>query len=310
MKILITGASGFLGTYLREHLQSLDPRNEVRTICRNPIPKNERLHSVLNLNDEEKLVEYLEAHQPQQIYHLAGVARISNAISAADYFQNNTQNTVTLLRALMKTGRPVRLFFSSSVHVYGNQSETVSEASSVHPLSPYAFTKYLAEKAIKAHVEENPNLTAVVGRIYSCFGPGQAEGFVAADLCRKILDLPAEQGSVLKVGPLKSYRRFLDVRDIVSIFPKLLEATHPSRFEIFNLASPHEFQIETILQILIRLSKKQPTIESTDNQENQFQGLKVSTEKLHQFIPHDFFRPVEETLKDMLVAASHRNLDA
>ena len=300
MKILITGASGFLGRYLIEHLRTKDPENAVFTVCRNPLTQDGASHTVMDLNDEKELDALVNRIRPNQIYHLAGIARIHESISVPDYFNNNTKSTIHLLRALKQLTQPVSLFFSSSVHVYGNQTETITEESPLHPLSAYAFTKYLAEEAIRSHVAENPNLSAVVGRLYSCFGPKQPEGFVAADLCKKILELSNSPDAILKVGPLKSYRRFLDVRDTVSVFLKLLEAKQKNRFEIFNLASPHELQIGEMLTILLQLSNKNPKIESTETVINQFKGLQINTDKLHRFISPSHFRPVKETLGDMM----------
>ena len=299
MNVLVTGASGFLGRYLVAHLKKKYPQATLFTVCKNPLTVEGGQHAVLDLNDETALRKLLQSVRPDQIYHLAGIARISENFTLPDYFNNNTKNTITLLNILKEIPRKVSLFFSSSVHVYGNQTTLVDESSPVHPQSPYAFTKYLAERAIESHVAENPNLTAIVGRIYSCIGPGQPEGFVASDLCQKIHRLENKPNTVLKVGPLKSYRRFLDVRDTVQVLPVLLESKHSNRFEIFNLASPHEMLIEEMLKILISISKKNPKIESSDMSDNAFKGLQIKADKLYELFPPSQFRPVKETLKDM-----------
>jgi nucleoside-diphosphate-sugar epimerase len=170
------------------------------------------------------------------------------------------------------------------------------------PGSPYAFTKYLAEEAIRAKTMSIPNLRAIVGRLYTCFGPGQPPGFATSDFCHKVAALSSHSGAILKVGPLSSYRRFLDVRDMVKLLPRIMSADLPSRYEVFNIASPassHEMSLQEVLETLLRIAGKNPKIESSTDSMNTFTGLKLNIEKLKNTLPAFTFRSVEETLRDM-----------
>ena len=134
---------------------------------------------------------------------------------------------------------PVRFLFASSMHVYGNQTNEVNENTGPEPLSYYAFTKYLSEELIRKAAQENAHTQFAIARLYSCFGPAQGEGYVAADLVKKILALKGGTDNLLKTGPLKTFRRFVDVRDAVQCLHTLMNWKHPSNFEIYNLVSPH-----------------------------------------------------------------------
>jgi GDP-4-dehydro-6-deoxy-D-mannose reductase len=298
--VLITGANGFVGKNLYQHLLSESPKDKVYTTGLHPVSPARDTHVVANLTDEDSVQKLILKTRPDCVYHLAGAARISNQISFEEYFQSNTLTTLILLKSLALLEKPVRFFFSSSMHVYGNPTELVDETTPAHPLSPYAFSKFLAEEAIKQATHENKNLRAIIGRLYNCFGPGQAEGYVAADLCRKILDLPDKKDAVLSTGPLQSYRRFTDVRDAIQIFPRILNTDFAARVEIFNIASHYELRVKDLVDILLKVSGKTARVESKESTGNVFQGIKLNLKKLEQYFPVDSFRPIEETLRDML----------
>ncbi len=257
-------------------------------------------HYACEMLDEAELARIVTEVAPDRIYHLAGSSKVHGSVGMPDYFNNNFLTTISLLRAVQKLQSVIALFFSSSVHVYGNQDNEVSENSDVKPAGFYGFSKYIAEEALKGHVAKMPKLRVVVGRLYSCIGPGQPEGFVASDLCKRIAQLPTHGPAILKTGPLSGYRRFLDVRDAVRIFPLLLSTKFDNRFEIFNIASPHELQVRRMVELLMDISGKRPKLETTDDNSNPFLGLKLSTNKLQGALPPLHFRPIEETLKDML----------
>jgi len=299
VKTLITGASGFVGRYL---VRLLLERHEEELYCiGDPGVENSRLRSMeCDITDEKSFLPLVKKIAPQRIYHLAGIAKVTDQIGMPEYFSKNFLTTVALIDAVKEFNDPVFLFFTSTVHVYGNQEGMVTETSLVHPVSPYGFTKYLAEEALRYHVHHLPHLHVVVARLNTCIGPGQPEGFVASDFCKKIIRLKDERTETLRVGPLSGYRSFLDVRDCVSLFPALLEVKHSSRYEIFNVATPNAIQVRRILEILLSISGKSATIQSSeDTRSNKFTGTRPSIEKLKATAPSITFRPIEETLKDI-----------
>jgi nucleoside-diphosphate-sugar epimerase len=307
VKRLITGAGGFIGNNLARHLKDRFPSDEIYSVGLTEGGPPGIPHLRVNLARPDALVSFFRSYEPEEIYHLAGLSRVSDDIGIPEYFEANFLTTQALLDALESFQSPKRLFFSSSVHVYGNQSQVVSEDMPVHPIGPYGYTKYLAEEALRQRVKQTPNLGVVVGRLYSCVGPGQAGGFAIPDLVMKVASLPADNSAPLMVGPTSGYRTFLDVRDAVAIFPRLLGAIGPGGFEIVNVSSPHRLQIAEALQMILDVAGKRPEVRTAQSPPNRFTGLSVSVEKLQRLVPQLSFRPFRQTLEDMYRWATLQN---
>lgn len=296
MNILVTGYAGFIGSHLDAHLREKFPEANVYGLSKRELKGAIKC----DLEDEDAVANAIEKIRPDQVYHLAGASRVSETGTFEEYFKSNFLATCSLIHAIERIQQPVDFFFSSSVHVYGNPTEEVSETSRSRPINVYGYSKYLAEEALRRASRDIPNFRVVVGRLYSCIGPGQATGFAVSDFCRKIVTAEQQSSSSIQTGPLDALRRFLDVRDTVQIFPKLLDQKD-SAFEIYNVASPHEYQIKEILSILVSLSPSEIDVDTqAELNPNRFQGVRTSVDKLLGKLPNIRFRPIEETLSDML----------
>ncbi|MBI1861670.1 MAG: GDP-mannose 4,6-dehydratase [Deltaproteobacteria bacterium] len=301
MSILITGASGFLGRYLVEHLTQTSSEPVIAVSRRDAkLSKGKATWVQADLADSKSVSALIAQTKPSQVYHLAGHSRVTSTVGMPDYFSANTLTTFRLVDALQRASRPVKFFLASTIHVYGNTEHMASESTPVQPVNDYGFTKYLAEEYLRKRAQEDSNLTILIGRLYNCFGPGQAAGFVSADLCRKIADLPAKGEPVLKVGPTSTFRRFLDVRDAVPILARLMALKAPEGFQIINIASPHEVQIRELISLLLGIAQKKALIESSeDNSANRLFGIRVNCDRLTALVPNAQFRPIQDTLRDM-----------
>lgn len=304
MSILVTGAGGFLGRYLISHLERSAGEPITAVVHSTPPSWNFKTPWVaFDLAQVSAIDGLIQQVKPSIIYHLAGHSKVTNTLRMPDYFNSNFLTTANLVQAIEKHGLETRVFLASTVHVYGNQSEVVSEESPAEPVNDYGFTKYLSEECLRIAVHENRNLSVVVGRLYSCFGPGQVLGFVSADLCKKIAELPATDEGTLHVGPTSTFRRFLDVRDAVAVIERLTRSSSNDRYRVINIASPYEIQVKDLINTLLRISGKRAKIHSTeDNSSNRLFGIRVNCDRLDCALPGVRFRPFEETLRDMYFA--------
>ena len=294
---LLTGASGFLGRHVVDYLKKYRSSEQLFTLGRRRPGAAGIEHFNCDLTHENDTAEVLDRVRPDRIYHLAGIARVADHILMPQYFSDNFLTTFSILRWVQKQNYPVSLFFSSSVHVYGNQQEVATESTPARPVTHYGFSKYLAEEALRHYAMDFSHLRVVVGRLYNCVGPGQPSGYVVPDLCRKILALPPGPDTALKIQAVKSVRRFLDVRDAACLIPQILDVPSHQRFEVYNIASPYERTVGEIAEALLKIAKRQSRVESLSTS-NPFTGLKVSTEKMNKALTYSF-RPFDETLNDV-----------
>lgn len=301
-RVLITGATGFLGRHLAAHLAA-SGRSELVAVSQSGGEVAGTRAVACDLIDARATRRLIETERPDVVYHFAGAARVSGGGPFAEYFERNALATIHLVRAIAETSPGSALLLASSVHVYGNTKGRVTEAVPARPANAYGFTKYLAERSLEALALERHTVQMVVARLDACIGPGQGPGFATADLSRKVAAAPGSGGRI-EVGDLTARRRLLDARDAAAILPLLLErARRP--YDVFNVASPREVKIGEVLDALVRISKKSPQIQSRpDLHANRFQGLDLSLDKLQTAVGTLRVRPIEQTLTDIYAEAA------
>ena len=120
MKILITGASGFIGSFIVEEAlkQGFETWAAVRKSSSREYLQDERIHFIeLNLSSKAQLIEQLRPHQFDYVVHAAGVTKCLNK---ADFRRINTEGTKNLVDALLDLQMPLKRFvFLSSLSVFG-----------------------------------------------------------------------------------------------------------------------------------------------------------------------------------------------
>lgn len=120
MKILITGASGFIGSFIVEEAirRGMDTWAAVRGSSSKQFLKDERINFIeLDLSNCERLKEQLKEHQFDYVVHAAGVTKCLNK---DDFFKVNTEGTKNLVNALLDLQMPLKRFvYISSLSIYG-----------------------------------------------------------------------------------------------------------------------------------------------------------------------------------------------
>ena len=143
-KVLISGASGFLGNYIYQKI--LEQQSDIYTLGRTPVGRN---HAIADFktNDFE-----LPAVAFSKVIHLAGKAHVypRTEEEKQEFDQINFQATERLLQQLEKNQSFPKVFiFASTVAVYGADSgELISETKTQTPSTPYGSSKLNAEKSI------------------------------------------------------------------------------------------------------------------------------------------------------------------
>lgn len=306
-KTLITGVSGFAGSYLSEHL--LEKGYDVSGTYLNeeslktlPNKNKLRLHG-LNLLDEDKTLELIKTEKPDFLFHLAAlISPRASFDNPKETFVNNICAEINILEAVRKCGLQTRILIVSSGEVYGLVSKEdlpIDEETPYNPTNPYAVSK-LAQDFLGLQYFLSHKLKILRVRPFNHAGPRQSSAFVISAFAKGIAEIEKGKRNVLNVGNIKSKRDFSDVRDMVKAYALAIEKGEEG--QVYNLGGGKSFAISQVLEMLINLSqlkievREDPELMApSDNPELVCDYSKFS--KLTGWIPQI---PIEKTLKDTL----------
>lgn len=244
MRALVTGAAGFVGRHLIEHLEAHG--DAVVAVDREHGP---------DLLDPEGLRALLVDVAPDAVYHLGGWSDVGASWEQpAAAFRVNAEGTLHLLQACRDVAR--RVLVVSSADIYGKVTTDelpLTESSPIRPVSPYAASKVAADElALQAWLGYGMETLRV--RAFNHLGPGQTNRFVAPALAERIARCELEGGDVVTVGNMTPRRDFTDVRDVVRAYRLLIEHGKPG--EAYNVCSGHDLPIGELAERMAAMATR------------------------------------------------------
>ena len=208
MKILITGASGFIGSFIVEEAlkRGFETWAAVRKSSSREWLKDERIHFIeLNLSSKAQLVEQLRGMDFDYVVHAAGVTKCLNK---ADFHRINTEGTKNLAEALLEVKMPLKRFvFVSSLSIFGaikeqEPYEEIRESDTPQPNTEYGRSKLEAEKFLAT-----TTLPYIILRPTGVYGPREKDYFIMAKSIKGHSDFA--------VGYKRQDITFVYVKDVV-----------------------------------------------------------------------------------------------
>lgn len=274
MRVLVTGAGGFVGRHLvrelarRGHMVFAgmhvgtagtegisEYAEDVRGGQVSPV--------AVDITDGQALAAVLARLRPDGIIHLAAQSMVKKAWQdPAQTLLVNSVGTVLLLQAVQQVDARIKLMTVGSSEEYGlagKDGRPVDEEKPCLPQNPYAVSK-LAAGLVTQQLARRDGIWAAHVRPFNHFGPGQRMGFVVSDFAAQIAGI--EKGlfpPVMKVGDLSARRDFTDVRDVVQAYALLLERDVAPG--IYNVCSGQARSANEILMGLLALTKQKVTVE-------------------------------------------------
>ena len=255
MRVLVTGATGFVGRHLLAAL---------RAAGHEPValggPHDAPPAIVADLLDAAATRRAVDDAVPDAIVHLAGQAFVPQSIAdPLGTLAVNAGGTAHVLEAARayrdRVQQPLRVLVVSSAEVYGIQRPErmpLDETAIVRPGNAYAASK-LAAEAYALAWQRCYGLDCVVARPFNHIGPGQDTRFVVASFARQLAEIAAGAPPLLHVGNLEAQRDFLDVRDVVAAYVLLLANGRSG--EVFNISSGRPVAIREVLRELITIAR-------------------------------------------------------
>jgi nucleoside-diphosphate-sugar epimerase len=254
MRVLITGALGFLGRHLaaagRERGAKVIGIAHHRMIGKESEYAPEALLAG-DICDPEFVAAAVDRAGPTHVFHLAGV--IGSAVSADEMYRVHVMGTVTLLEAIRRSGRKPPTIVSSSSAVYGSSARSsLAEDEPIRPVASYGASK-AAEEIVAAQFATEHGLPVAIARCFNLIGPGLSDKLVPGVIARQIAEAEQRGGGKIVVGNLTTRRDYTDVRDVAAAH--LLLAESASRGEIYNVCTGRSRSIEEMMGILKRHSR-------------------------------------------------------
>ena len=228
-KVLVTGASGFIGRALVSRLNAHGWDVESLDSAVGDIANQETL---------AKFAHYDIAH----VFHLAGKTFVPDSWDDPQAFcQTNVLGTVNVLEFCKKKHIPMTYV---SAYVYGHPDRLpIAEDSEIRPSNPYALSKRLAEEVSEFYASAY-DLTVTTIRPFNVFGIGQAKHFLIPAIIDQVLDA----GKEIVVKDLVPKRDYVYLEDLVSALMSTLNM--PGGYSAYNIGSGISLSVQEVIEII------------------------------------------------------------
>ena len=275
MRVIVTGAAGFVGRYLVSELDGAG--YEVLGIDMvegtdggppdgyPPLPCMKYRRCDLTLSGETRAV--IAEWKPQGVFHLAAQSSAAHSfVRPRETFEINIFGSLNILEAVgavaENSGEPVRILSVGSCEEYGRKGPDempLTEESSVEPVSPYAVSK-AAQSMLMLQYHVAYGIDTVVTRSFSHTGPGQPDRFVLPSFARQCAGIRAGSSEPkIRVGNLDVTRDFLDVRDVVRAYRLLFEKGKSGA--VYNVCRGEGVALKDALDALTGMTERDVEVE-------------------------------------------------
>lgn len=255
MRVLITGGTGFLGSFTAE--RCIARGDQVwSTLFENAFGKQQELPGitkiVCDVTVREELLRVVAESDPELIFHFAAQTFIGESWADPELtLRTNSLGTLNLLEILRARGGRATVVIACSSAEYGEvagRGRPVEETDPLLPMSPYGLSK-LDQDMLGYLYSRTHGARVIRARIFNTIGP-RKQGDFLADFCQQIAAIEAGKAEpLLRTGDLNSRRDLSDVRDTVAALD-LLSARGVSG-EAYNICSGQTVRIGDVVKLLL-----------------------------------------------------------
>ena len=305
-KLLITGTAGFVAGYFIEFLKENEIEYDIlgldivdKLSCDYPSYKYKRI----NLQDKELIKEVIENFKPDYILHLASISSVSESWSyPVESFVNNTNIFLNIIESIRELQLSTRILSVGSSEEYGNYPSDkmpLKEDYELKPCNPYSVARVSQEILSKLYAD-NYGLNIIMTRSFNHIGPRQNDKFVIPSFVKQLLNAKNTETQRIDVGNIEIVRDFLDVRDVVEAYHKIL--IEGKIGEIYNVCSGNGIKLKEIINIVAEQLSITPEIYVDKNRLRPTDNLIIvgDNTKLKSELNWQPKHSLVQTLKDMI----------
>lgn len=309
MKLLVTGAGGFVGRHLLELLRREAPQARLHGVV-SPhgslawrAAEGARIVEA-DLDDPSAAAGVVEEVRPDGIVHLAGQSSVHQSwLDPGGTLRTNLLGIVHLLDAARRLALRPAVLVVGSAEEYGPVAPAelpLGEQAPLRPASPYAVSK-VAQAALARLYGPAGGMRIVLTRTFHHTGPGRGEAFAESSFARQIAEI--ERGlrePVIHVGNLDAVRDFTDVRDVVRAYRLLLEKGEGG--QVYNVCSGRGRRIRELVDLLLGASSAavELRVDASRLRPSDVPAQVGDPSRLRAATGWEPVIPLEQTLRDLL----------
>jgi UDP-glucose 4-epimerase len=273
MNILITGATGFIGTELINYLS-----NKKLNIFGISHTKNSDNIKKISLNNPKELNQFMSKNSFDVVVHLASMIQNDEPMKI---FNSNCKTTINLLDNCIKNGIK-KFIFSSSHAVYGKTDYLpIDEIHSTNPQTNYGITKLICEQITKMY-SDSYDITTLNLRLTSVYGTNLPKERIISKIISSVIK--NKQIKLHKYTNGFQVMDLLHVEDACHAIELACKSNIPSN--TYNIASGNPITIEQISKIVSKITRKDFfKIEEINSSTNHFFYDISKSKKDLKFIP-------------------------
>lgn len=240
MKVVIVGASGFVGGYLARELESAG-----HSVVKADLPE-------LDLLNADQVDALIAKHKPDTVVNLAAISSVGASWKKPDLtISVNVNGTLNLLEAVRRHAPQAKTLLIGSAEEYAvpEGKTKLKETDPLEASNPYGISKIAQENFAQLY-RKKYGMSIVCTRSFNHTGVGQTTTFALPSFVKQVaaIDRSGKPGKIL-VGNLSAWRDFSDVEDVVHVYRMLLESEN--EFGIYNVGSGIANKIEDLLKDVI-----------------------------------------------------------
>ncbi|TSC85053.1 MAG: NAD dependent epimerase/dehydratase family [Parcubacteria group bacterium Gr01-1014_13] len=302
--ILVTGATGLVGSHLIERLLSMDT-GRIIALSRSRDPeayffKNNFDEKVVvvngDLKDRERIADVITKYEVNYIFHIAAQPIVATAfINPYETLATNIMGTVHILEAARMSPYIHGVVVASSDKAYGKDCLTALEDQPLRGDHPYDVSKSCTDLLALTYAKTY-NLPVTVSRFGNIFGPGDLNfnrivpGMMKAAIKNEVLELRSD-------GNFK--RDYVYVKDVVDGYISLAEQMEKAKGEAFNFSSGFNFSVLDLIAKVSQVIGAKIEYKIVNNQKNEIPEQSLNFEKAEKILgwksKYDFNQGILET---------------